>query len=56
MDKTEILVNGEYQNVATFCDKKVAKSVNCSGIEVDHDLELCEKNNWVNKIEKIQNY
>ena len=54
MDKTEILVTGEYQNVATFCDKKVAKSVNCLGIEVGHDLELCEKINWANKIEKIQ--
>ena len=54
MDKTEILVTGEYQNVATFCDKKVAKSVNCLGIEVGHDLELCEKINWANKIEKIE--
>ena len=54
MGKTEILVTGEYQNVATFCDKKVAKSVNCLGIEVGHDLELCEKINWANKIENIQ--
>ena len=32
IDKTEILVTGEYQNVASFCDKKVTKSVNCLGI------------------------
>ena len=49
MDKTEILVTGEYQNLASFCDKKVTKSVNCLGIEVGHDVELCEKFNWANK-------
>ena len=54
MDKTEILVTGEYKNVTSFCDKKVTKSVNCLGIEVGHDAELCEKINWANKIEKIQ--
>ena len=54
MDKTEIPVTGEYQNVASFVTKKVPKSVNCLGIEVGHDAELCEKINWANKIEKIQ--
>ena len=28
IDKTEILVTGEYQNVASSCDKKVTKLVN----------------------------
>ena len=40
MDKTEILVTGDYQKLALFCKKKVTKSVNCLGIEVGHDVEL----------------
>ena len=41
IDKTEILETGDYQKFASFCYKKVTKSVNCLGIEIGHDVELC---------------
>ena len=53
MDKTKTLVTGDYQKFALFCEKKGTKSVNCLGIEAGHDVELCNKINWENKVEKI---
>ena len=54
INKSEILLTGIFKSSNTFGNCAVKTVINCLGIYIGHDNNLCNKKNWHEKLDKIQ--
>ena len=54
LKKKEILLTGIFKSSNTFRNCAVKTVINCLGIYIGHDNDLCNQKNWHEKLDKIQ--
>ena len=54
INKSEILLTGIFKSSNTFGNCAVKTVINCLGIYIGHDNDLCNQKNWHEKLDNIQ--